>query len=202
MKLVSAKFTGSAVSPKQYPTDRRPEFAFVGRSNVGKSSLMNTLLNKNGLAKTSRSPGKTQMVNFFDINETFYFVDLPGYGYAKVPLHVKKNWGKVMTAYLQARTPLRLVAQLVDARHKPTELDLEMLELLDAAEVPTVIVATKMDKLKRSERKKNLEIIRQTLDLDDEALIVPFSSVTKEGRREIWAVVEDLLANAPPKPPL
>lgn len=197
MKVISAKYTGSAVSPKQYPTDRRPEFAFVGRSNVGKSSLMNTLLHKTGLAKTSRTPGKTQMVNFFDINETFYFVDLPGYGYAKVPVHVRKHWGKVMTAYLKDRPALRLVAQLVDARHKPTELDLEMLELLDEAQVPTVVVATKMDKLKRSQRKKNLETIRQTLELDEDALIVPFSSITKEGRREIWEIIEELLADAP-----
>lgn len=182
------------MDPEQYPNDRRPEFAFVGRSNVGKSSLMNALLGRNGLAKTSGTPGKTQTINFFDVNGRFYFVDLPGYGFAKVPLHVKNHWGRVMTAYLRDRPPLRLVAQLVDGRRKPTEDDLEMLELLDEAEVPTLIVATKMDKLKRSQRRRNLDTIRHTLELDDDALIIPFSTVSGEGRRELWAVIEDSLA--------
>lgn len=194
MKITSATFVSSVMDPEQYPNDRRPEFAFVGRSNVGKSSLMNALLGRNGLAKTSGTPGKTQTINFFDVNGRFYFVDLPGYGFAKVPLHVKNHWGRVMIAYLRDRPPLRLVAQLVDGRRKPTENDLEMLELLDEAEVPTLIVATKMDKLKRSQRRRNLDTIRQTLELDDDALIIPFSTVSGEGRRELWAVIEDSLA--------
>lgn len=182
------------MDPEQYPNDRRPEFAFVGRSNVGKSSLMNALLGRNGLAKTSGTPGKTQTINFFDVNGRFYFVDLPGYGFAKVPLHVKNHWGRVMIAYLRDRPPLRLVAQLVDGRRKPTENDLEMLELLDEAEVATLIVATKMDKLKRSQRRRNLDTIRHTLELDDDVLIIPFSIVSGEGRRDLWKVIEDSLA--------
>ena len=193
MKVTSATFLFSTTQPAHYPVDGRAEFAFVGRSNVGKSTLMNTLLKRNGLAKTSSTPGKTQTINFFDINESFYFVDLPGYGYAKVPINIKRKWGRTMNAYLRDREPLRLVVQLIDARHKPTELDLEMLELLDAVEVPTLLVATKTDKLKKSQRKKHLDRIRDTLELDEEALLVPFSAVSGEGRRELWGVIEDLL---------
>lgn len=181
------------MGPEGCPGDGRAEFAFVGRSNVGKSSLMNALLGRRGLAKTSSTPGKTQTINFFDINESFYFVDLPGYGFAKVPVSVKNEWGRVMSEYLADREPLRLVAMLLDSRHKPTEKDLEMLGLLDDAEVPTLIVATKVDKLKRSERKRNLNRIREVLELDEEALIVPFSAETGEGRRELWSVIEELM---------
>lgn len=194
MKVTSATYLRSALRPGQYPKDGRPEIAFVGRSNVGKSSLMNTLLGKKGLAKTSGTPGKTQTLNFFDVNNRFYFVDLPGYGYAKVPRSVKENWGRVMTGYLRDRPSLRLVIQLLDARHQPTAKDLEMLEILDAARVPTLVAATKIDKLKRAERARNLKAIPQALDLDPDALILPFSSVTGEGRRELWAVIEDQLA--------
>jgi GTP-binding protein len=180
------------MEPSQYPADGRPEFAFVGRSNVGKSSLLNVLLGQKGLSKTSSRPGKTQTVNFFDVNGRIYFVDLPGYGYAKVPLQLKERWGKAMTAYLRDRAPLRLVLQLVDARHKPTEKDDEMLDLLEGAHVPTVVVATKIDKVKRSERAKNLRRIRETLGLDGEAALVPFSSVTKEGVKEVWRIIGEL----------
>lgn len=194
MKVTSATYLLSAMRPGQYPKDGRPEFAFVGRSNVGKSSLMNVLLGRKGLAKTSSTPGKTQTLNFFEINRRFYFVDLPGYGYAKVPVAVKENWGRVMMGYLRDRPGLCMVAQLVDARHKPTAKDIEMLELLDEAEVPTLIVATKIDKLKRSERARNLRTIPEVLDLGEDALVLPFSSVTGEGRRELWGVIEDQLA--------
>ncbi len=193
MKVTSAKFLTSALRPGQYPKDGRPEFAFAGRSNVGKSTLLNNLLNKKGMAKTSSTPGKTQTINFFDINGRIYFVDLPGYGYAKVPKSVKANWGRVMTAYLSERDPLRLVVQLLDARHKPTDNDLDMLELLDHAEVPTLIAATKIDKVKRSQRNRNLATIRQTLELDADALVLPVSGVTGEGVRQLWAVIDDLL---------
>lgn len=192
MKILSSRYVKSAMRPADYPRDGRPEFAFVGRSNVGKSSLLNRLLRKKNLAKTSSTPGKTQTINFFDVNEKLYFVDLPGYGYAKVPVATKNEWGRVMMAYLADREPLRLVIQLVDARHKPTEKDLDMLALLDEAEVPTLIVATKVDKLKRSERKRNLERIRKTFELDEDALIVPFSSITGEGVKDILELVEEL----------
>ena len=195
MKIHSAKYLKSAMRSGDYPGDRRPEFAFVGRSNVGKSSLLNSLLRKKGLAKTSGTPGKTQTINFFDVNGAFYFVDLPGYGYAKVPLPVKRKWGAVVTAYLRNREPLRLVVLLVDARHPPNDNDAYMLEQLDAAEVPTLIVATKSDKLKRSQRNASWKAIRETLQLDEEALIIPFSAVTNEGRDEVWEVIEELLAD-------
>ncbi len=188
-----ARFLKSAVRPDQYPRDKRPEIAFVGRSNVGKSSLLNSLLGKKGLAKISSRPGKTQTLNFFDLNNNCYFVDLPGYGFARVPLKVKQEWGRVMSAYLSNREPLRMVAVLLDARHKPSDLDQEMLALLEEAEVPTLLVATKVDKLKRGERKKNLEQIRTTLELDEDAEIIPFSAKTGEGSRELWEVIGEVL---------
>ena len=193
MRVDSAMYVKSAMRPTDYPRDRRPEFAFAGRSNVGKSSLLNALLGKKGIAKTSSTPGKTQTVNFFDVNNRLYFVDLPGYGYAKVPLKVKAHWGRVVTSYLRDREALRLVVLLVDARHAPTERDLEMLALLDRAQVPTLVVATKVDKLKRSERKSRLEGVREVLGLDEDALIVPFSAQTGEGKRALWSVIDDLL---------
>lgn len=192
MKVLTARFVKSAMKPAQYPKDRLPEVAFVGRSNVGKSSLLNALLNRKGLAKISATPGKTQTVNFFAINEKLYFVDLPGYGFAKVPVSVKEEWGRVMTQYLMARETLRLVVALIDARHPPTELDLEMLALLEDAQVPTLIVATKIDKLKRSERKKKLTEIRNALGLDEDAVVQPFSSVTREGVKPLWGIIDEV----------
>jgi len=194
MKVTSAEYVKSAMTPDQFPRDRRPEFAFAGRSNVGKSSLLNRLLNHRGLAKTSGTPGKTQTINFFDVNKRIYFVDLPGYGFAKVPKAVKTAWNRVMGAYLADREPLKMVVQLLDARHMPTQNDLDMLELLDNAEVPTLIVATKIDKLKRSERAARLTAIRQKLELDGDALVIPFSSVTGEGVRPVWDVIDGLIS--------
>lgn len=193
MKVTSASFLKSALDPKHYPNDRRPEFAFVGRSNVGKSTLLNTLLGRKGLAKTSSTPGKTQTVNFFDVNGKVYFVDLPGYGYAKVPKALKDRWNKVMYTYLEGRETLRLVAALVDARHVPTERDHHMLALLEEAEVPTLVVATKIDKLKSGERKRQINAIRRELNLDNDAMVLPFSGVTGEGVRELWGVIDEML---------
>ena len=193
MKVVSAAFVKSVIRVEECPRDGRPEIAFVGRSNVGKSSLLNALLNRKGLAKTSSTPGKTQTINFFDINGAFYFVDLPGYGYAKVPQGVKTEWSRVMTAYLRKREPLRLVVQLLDARHIPTERDHEMLDLLEEAMAPTLLAATKIDKLKSSERARNIKRIRSELDLEDDALVVPFSAITGEGAKPLWNVIETCL---------
>jgi len=191
MKVVTAEFLRSAMNPADFPRDRRPELAFVGRSNVGKSTLLNRLLGRKGLAKTSGTPGKTRTVNFFDVNGKVYFVDLPGYGYAKVSKRLKTEWQGAMTGYLQQREALRMVAALVDARHKPSEQDVQMQELLEELEVPTLIVATKIDKLKRSQRNKQLAVIRRTLALDEDAAILPFSSVTGEGVRELWRIIDD-----------
>ena len=190
MKVISATYLNSAMRPDQFPRDRRPEVAFAGRSNVGKSSLLNKLLNRRGLAKTSGTPGKTQTINFFDVNNRFYFVDLPGYGYAKVPKALKAKWRRVMTSYLVRREPLRLVVHLLDVRHPPTDNDLDMLGLLEEAQKPTLIVATKLDKLKRAQRASHLRQVRECLDLDEDALVVPFSAVTGEGVRPVWDVIE------------
>ena len=193
MKVLSATFIKSVMRVEQCPRDGRCEIAFVGRSNVGKSSLLNTLLKRKGLAKTSSTPGKTQTINFFEVNKSFYFVDLPGYGFAKVPKGVKTEWSRVMTAYLRNRKPLRLVALLLDARHAPTERDEEMIELLAAAGVPTLLVATKVDKLKSGERARNLREMREQLELDEEALLIPFSAITGEGMKPLWQIIEDSL---------
>jgi GTP-binding protein len=192
MRNVAARFICSALLPDQFPKDGRPEYAFVGRSNVGKSSLLNTLLRRKELARTSGKPGKTQTINFFDVNGKWYFVDLPGYGYARVSKAVKDEWSKRMLDYLRSRDTLRIVVLLLDARHKPAEHDLHMLELLEESEKPTLIVATKIDKVKRSMRQKNLALIRETLELDQDVLIIPFSSETSEGVREVWDVLGTL----------
>lgn len=196
MKVTAAEFVKSALLPEDYPKDGRPECAFVGRSNVGKSTLLNILLNRRGLAKTSKRPGKTQTVNFFDVNGRYYFVDLPGYGFAKVARELQEEWGRALTAYLSDRKPLRLVVMLLDARHTPTQKDEELLDLLETAEVPTLLVATKADKLKASEKEQSLKTIRRRLDLADDTAIIPFSSITKEGLRDLWRVVDDCLGGA------
>lgn len=193
MKVISAAFVKSIMRVEQSPRDGRPEIAFVGRSNVGKSSLLNSLLRRKGLAKTSSTPGKTQTINFFDVNGTLYFVDLPGYGYAKVPGAVKQEWSRVMTSYLRDRKPLKLVVQLLDARHAPSERDEEMMDLLETAGVPTLVVATKVDKLNRGERARNLKAIRANLELDDEAVVLPVSAVTGEGVKPLWGIIADAL---------
>ena len=192
MRAVQASFVCSALLPKDFPQDKRPEFAFVGRSNVGKSSLLNTLLHRKELARTSGKPGKTQTINFFDVDGECYFVDLPGYGYARVSKAVKEEWGHRMMDYLREREALRMVALLVDARHEPSDSDLHILEILEQSEKPTLIVATKFDKVKRNLRQKHIKIVREGLGLDTDALVIPFSSVTAEGVREIWEVIREI----------
>lgn len=193
MKVVTAQFVKSALRQEDYPKDRRPEIAFVGRSNVGKSSLLNGLLRRKGLAKTSATPGKTQTINFFDINGKIYFVDLPGYGFAKVPKALKDEWNRVMTEYLKNREPLRLAVLLIDARHDPSPLDEHMLDMLEAAETPTLLVATKIDKVGKSRRTAQLNGIRRGLGLDQDAEIIPFSAETGEGVRLLWEIIDQQL---------
>jgi GTP-binding protein len=184
MKIRSADFILSASSPWQFPPPTLPEIAFAGRSNVGKSTLINSLLNRKKLVKTSSTPGKTQLINFFNINDKFHFVDLPGYGFAKVPENVRKQWQRLIEAYLQERETLRNVVLIVDSRHGPTAQDRQLKDWLDYYERPVLIVASKIDKLKRGQIQKHLKIIRQDLALDTTPLA--HSSLEKGKREEIW----------------
>ena len=184
MKIRSAEFILSASSPWQFPPPTLPEIAFAGRSNVGKSTLINSLLNRKKLVKTSSTPGKTQLINFFKINDKFHFVDLPGYGFAKVPENVRKQWQRLIEAYLQERESLRNVVLIVDSRHGPTAQDQQLKQWLDYYERPVLIVASKVDKLRRGQIQKNLKIIRQDLALNKTPLA--HSSLEKGRREEIW----------------
>ncbi len=184
MKIRSAEFILSASSPWQFPSPTLPEIAFAGRSNVGKSTLINSLLNRKKLVKTSSTPGKTQLINFFKINDKFHFVDLPGYGFAKVPETVRQQWRRLIEAYLQERESLRNVVLIIDSRHGPTSQDRQLKEWLDYYDRPVLIVASKIDKLKRGQIQKHLKIIRQDLSLDTAPLA--HSSLEKGRRDEIW----------------
>ena len=184
MKIRSAEFILSASSPWQFPPPTLPEIAFAGRSNVGKSTLINSLLNRKKLVKTSSTPGKTQLINFFNINDKFHFVDLPGYGFAKVPENVRKQWQRLIESYLQERESLRNVVLIVDSRHRITTQDRQLKEWLDYYERPVIIVASKVDKLKRGQIQKHLKIIRQDLALDTTPLA--HSSLEKGRREDIW----------------
>ena len=192
MKVTSATFIKSATSPEHYPRDGRPEIAFMGRSNVGKSSLMNSLLGVRGLARTSSTPGRTQLINFFLINEAFHFVDLPGYGYARVPRDVKKHWGPMVEKYLATRPGLVLSIVITDSRHEPTELDQVMKKWLDARGKPFVIVATKADKLSSNQLRASLSRASAVLDSSE---IVAYSAVTRSGAARIWKEITSRIAN-------
>jgi GTP-binding protein len=198
MKVRSAHFLKSALLPAQFPDDGRPEIAFIGRSNVGKSTLLNVLLNRKGLAKVSKTPGKTRTINFFDVNGELYFVDLPGYGFAKVSKALRRNWEEALTGYLRNRPQLKLVLALFDARHEPGEADRNLLALLGEARVATLLVATKVDKVATRERARTLDRLRRALDSGDDALIVAFSATTKVGLREVWRIVDEQLRSHSP----
>jgi len=191
MKITGATFVKSATSPEHYPRDGRPEIAFMGRSNVGKSSLINSLLGTKGLARTSSTPGRTQLINFFLINEAFYFVDLPGYGYARVPQDIKKHWGPMVEKYLASRKNLVLSIVITDSRHEPTELDQVMKKWLDARGKPFVIVATKADKLSSNQLRASLSRASAVLDSSE---IVAYSAVTRSGAARIWKEITSRIA--------
>ena len=184
MKIHSAEFIISAATPRQFPTPNLPEIAFAGRSNVGKSTLINSLLNRKKLVKTSSTPGKTQLINLFKINDEFHFVDLPGYGFAKVPGKVRKQWHRLIETYLQERETLRNVVLIVDSRHGPTAQDRQLKEWLDHYQQPVLNVASKVDKLKRGQIQKQLKLIRQDLSLQSTPLA--HSSLQNGVRDEIW----------------
>lgn len=185
MIIKSSEFITSAVKRNQYPVDVRPEVAFVGRSNVGKSSIINALTNRKKLAKVSQTPGKTRLINFFLINEELYLVDLPGYGYAKVSKKEKESWGKTIETYLIEREQLKKVVLLVDSRHKPTADDILMHEWIKHFGYKVIVIATKSDKLSNNEIGKSKKIIKETLKLGPEDEFYLFSSVKKNGKEEL-----------------
>lgn len=174
------------------PVNDKPEVAFAGKSNVGKSSLINGLLNRKALARTSSQPGKTQTINFYNINDELYFVDLPGYGYAKVSASVKEKWGMMIEKYLRTSKRLKAVFLLLDIRHEPSTNDKLMYEWIVSQGFEPIIIATKLDKINRSQKDKQLKLIREGLQISASVKIIPFSSVTKQGRDEIWSCIEDL----------
>lgn len=178
------------------PENTLPEVAFAGKSNVGKSSLINGLMNRRSYARTSSQPGKTQTINFYNINEALYFVDLPGYGYAKVSKETKAKWGKMIERYLRKSAQLRLVFLLIDIRHEPSANDVGMYQWIVENGFYPVIITTKLDKLNRSQVPKHLKMIRETLKVAEGTPIVPFSAVTKQGRDEIWELIETYALNA------
>ncbi|MFL6282368.1 MAG: ribosome biogenesis GTP-binding protein YihA/YsxC [Pyrinomonadaceae bacterium] len=202
MKVTSAKFVKSVFERSHWPRDGRPEVAFLGRSNVGKSSMINSLLRVRGLARSSNTPGRTQSLNFFLINERFHFVDLPGYGFARAPREVRETWGALVTDYLANRDTLVLSIHIVDSRHEPTTLDLQLREWLAANGKPFLTVATKSDKLSQNESHKNLARARKVLDaaavggVGAGGELVAYSATTGRGRESVWRAIEEALASS------
>lgn len=192
MQINSATFIKSAVKRVQYPEGDLPEIAFAGRSNVGKSSLINVLVNRKSLVRTSSTPGRTQLINFFDVNNQFTLVDLPGYGFAKVPLAVKKQWGPMVEAYLSSRANLRGVVLILDIRREPGDEDQQMLQWLRAYNIPAVLVVTKCDKVSKNERARQSAVIARTLGVEGGELNF-FSALSKDGRDAIWDKLKTLL---------
>ncbi|MEO3946997.1 ribosome biogenesis GTP-binding protein YihA/YsxC [Gorillibacterium sp. CAU 1737] len=191
MKVKQAEFVISAVGPGQYPEDALPEIALAGRSNVGKSSLINRLISRKNLARTSSQPGKTQTLNYYRINDFFYFVDVPGYGYAKVSRTERAAWGRFIEQYLVGREPLRRVMLIIDVRHPPTKDDQAMYDWLRHHDLPIVVIATKADKIPRSQWQKHVKIVRETLGMPKGDPLVLFSSETGQGLEELWALLDE-----------
>lgn len=189
MNLHNASIEISAVGPAQYPKSGIPEFAFAGRSNVGKSSLINKLLNRKSLARVSGTPGKTATINFYNIDDTIFLVDLPGYGYASRSKAEIKQWGKMIDTYLTAREQIYQVFLLVDSRHKPSADDRQMLDWIRSYQESVVVIATKTDKLSKRQLEENLEMIHTELELTEEDLLVPFSIKEDEGKITVWDII-------------
>lgn len=190
MQVHNVELTISAVKPEQYPTEGYPEIALAGRSNVGKSSLINSLINRKNYARTSSQPGKTQTLNFYKIEDELYFVDVPGYGYAKVSQKEREKWGRMLETYFEQRKELRGVISLVDARHEPTKLDQQMVDFLHYYDLPVLVVGTKLDKIPKSKWNKAESTIKKSLKLTSKDRLILFSAVTKQGKEEIWEWIE------------
>jgi len=194
MKITQAQFIISAVKPHQYPEDALPEVALAGRSNVGKSSLINKLIMRKNLARTSSQPGKTQQLNYYLVNEMVYFVDFPGYGYAKVSKTQREQFGEMIERYIRDREPLKLQLLVIDIRHEPSAQDKLMYKWLKHYEIPTCIVATKADKIPKSKWDKHIKMIKTTIEADPRDSLVLFSSETGLGREELWDVISKAIA--------
>ncbi|HIJ82103.1 MAG TPA: YihA family ribosome biogenesis GTP-binding protein [Desulfuromonadales bacterium] len=192
MDVFRAEFVKSAAKPKDYPPAGLPEVAFVGRSNVGKSSLINVLAGRKGLVRTSSTPGRTQLINFFDINGILTLVDLPGYGYAKAPPELRKQWGPMIEAYLASRESLKAVVLILDIRREPSDGDLQMLRWLETYSIRPIFVITKCDKLSKNEQARQKSVIASIIKRD-KSLLLPFSALSKEGRDGIWNEIGNAL---------
>lgn len=195
MVIKSAELETVCGITSKLPQNTLPEIAFAGKSNVGKSSLINGLLNRKSLARTSSSPGKTQTINFYNINKALYFVDLPGYGYAKVSQEIRNKWGKMIERYLHTSDKLKAIFLLIDIRHAPGENDKTMYDWIVSNGYEPIIICTKLDKIKRSQQAKNIKVIKETLGLGAETKIIPFSAVSKQGKEEIWNVIQTTIAD-------
>lgn len=195
MIIKSAELETLCGITSKLPDNNLPEIAFAGKSNVGKSSLINGLLNRKALARTSSSPGKTQTINFYNINKELYFVDLPGYGYAKVSREIRDKWGKMIDRYLHSSKQLRAVFLLVDIRHAPGENDKTMYNWIVSSGYKPIIICTKLDKIKRSQQAKNVKLIKDTLNVESGTKIIPFSAVSKQGKEDIWGFIQEAIAD-------
>ena len=195
MVIKSAELETVCGITSKLPENEFPEIAFAGKSNVGKSSLINGLLNRKSLARTSSSPGKTQTINFYNINKELYFVDLPGYGYAKVSMEIRNKWGKMIEKYLNTSKQLKTVFLLIDIRHAPGENDITMYDWIVANGYKPVIIATKLDKIKRSQKDKCIKLIKEKLNLTPDTKIIPFSAVSKQGKEDIWNLIQSTIAD-------
>ena len=190
MKIKSVELETVCGITSKLPENDKMEIAFAGKSNVGKSSLINGLLNRKSLARTSSSPGKTQTINFYNVNKELYFVDLPGYGYAKVSMEIREKWGKMIERYLRKSDVLAAIFLLIDIRHEPSANDRQMYDWIVSNGYRPVIIATKLDKIKRSQLQKQISIIKKSLGCPSETKVFPFSAQTKQGRDEIWEYIE------------
>ncbi|WP_449537157.1 ribosome biogenesis GTP-binding protein YihA/YsxC [Ferdinandcohnia sp. Marseille-Q9671] len=193
MKVTSAEIIISAVKPEQYPDTPLPEFALAGRSNVGKSSFINKMINRKALARTSSKPGKTQTLNFYLINEMLHFVDVPGYGYAKVSKTERAAWGKMIETYLTNREQLKALVLIVDLRHPPTKDDVLMYDFVKHYQIPVIVIATKADKIPKGKWDKHLKVVRETLELEPGDKLIKFSSEIGLGKDEAWAALQSYM---------